>query len=65
MILALHHEGKKPDEIARKTNAQSKTVTKCIDLYEKGKKKKPETFGKKLTDDEVCEAHGAILNIKR
>jgi len=64
-IISLYHEGRKPDEISRLTGAQSKTVTKCIELYESGKSMQPETFlAKKFSDDEVCKAVGSILNRK-
>jgi len=63
MVLSLHHEGKKADEIARLTGAQAKTVAKHIELYEAGRKKKPEGYAKKLTDDEVSEAIGCLLNL--
>jgi hypothetical protein len=62
-ILALHHEGRRnPADIAKLTGSTAAAVAKCLDAYEKGKKKKASSYeGEKLENDEaVAMAYGAI-----
>jgi len=62
-IMALHHEAhRSPAEIAKLTGATPAAIAKCLDAYEKGKKKKAASFvGEKLENDEaICTAYGAI-----
>ena len=49
MICAFYAQGKSVDEIARLTGSKAATVTKYIESYNSGKKKKAESFARKLS----------------
>ncbi len=49
MVCAFFAQGKSVDEIARLTGSKPATITKYIDSYNAGKKKKIESFARKLS----------------
>lgn len=65
MILQLLLEGKKEAEIVSLIGCTADNVTKVFQLYEQGKKYKPDDFlGKKMTDDDLCLAFASIYGNK-
>jgi hypothetical protein len=49
MVCALYLQGKSQDEIARIVGSKAATISKYIESCEEGKKRKPESFARKLS----------------
>jgi hypothetical protein len=62
MTIALYHQGKTESEIVTMIGSKKDSVSKWVRLYNKGKEDKKSLEGKKLTDDEICTAYGAVMN---
>ena len=60
MMASFLLQGKKPDEISRITGCKIATINKALESLNSGKKKKAETYNRKLTDEEVIVAIGAV-----